>query len=826
MAESESSELLDVSPYEGGNMLDSEVFRTRDIRWISANLDMREGKAFWHQPYLERGPSNFWFHVPSAEEREEVSDIVEELELTEYIHEALHLPKAGKMTWLNVVSEDWEEWYYLTRTPNVNWTANVFHPSAEWSEMLQMAIKNAISVRWFKNNPVVPTTEWVKFTGWGDDQVPYKVNKKTLLYLTARDASTSDTVVIDKSNHHNNATWYWSPSISAWSWAYSDEKLAFMFNWSNWLYCDNKVINTSSFTISLWYYPIAATPDVNDTLISNQNDNSSCWIIVSHKNATWDLYTIYWSWWSSWEWLNNTLASFNEKYKWYHLVVTVNWNVVKRYVDWFLVSSFTWWTNINFANATNLSIWFLRSNWSTSNFRFTLWAISEVIIEEWNWNPYDIFKYYCRNSRYYCSESWENESSLLAKYMLEDDFNDVAQNHCDLNNSWAVSLALARGVKAALFPWQTNQSKLFTNELVDLPQWADSYILVSAWVMPTAHNSEEDDVIAYWKTSGSSWEIVQLYKLSPIKCGVRGQGTTWTVTAPLNKRTHIMFQKNKTSWVLYVNWVKNASATQSSTNINGKYFSLWVSAWHLNDWVNYYFKWYLKDVKVWSNSFTQWLYKNIFKHSQYLVFNIDYEPTENTLCYLPLISWAEDWSQYNRAITPDGAIMYDRDDWALFPSWSSYTGIVLPNIINSSNQYTISWRQKTLWIWWQSDARWIDLWFDSNNRIASLWGNNSLKYILKASDTTSIIVNNAWVYNTVTISNWMVKIYINWALLATWSIDTWKTCQYFRLWQEYNNAYPGQLYWYIREFIIETWVKELSQISDNYNNNKWKYLIA
>jgi hypothetical protein len=234
----------------------------------------------------------------------------------------------------------------------------------------------------------------------------------------------------------------------------------------------------------------------------------------------------------------------------------------------------------------------------------------------------------------------------------------------------------------------------------------------------------------------------------------------------------------------------------------------------------------LKDVKVWGDSFAQWLYKNVFKHSQYLVFNIDYKPTIKTLLYLPLISWAEDWSQYNRAITPDGAIMYDREYWALFPSWSSYTGIVLPNIINSSNQYTISWRQKTLWIWWQGDARWIDLWFDSNNRIASLWGNNSLKYILKASDTTSIIVNNAWVYNTVTISNWMVKIYINWALLATWSIDTWKTCQYFRLWQEYNNAYPRQLYWYIREFIIETWVKELSQISDNYNNNKWKYLIA
>lgn len=164
IAESESSELLDVSPYEGGNMLHSTIFRTRDVRWISANLDMREGKAFWHQSYLERGPSKFWFHVPSAEEREEVSDIVEELELTEYIHEALHLPKAGKMTGLDVVSEDWEEWYYFTRTPNANWTANVFHPSAEWSEMLQMAIKNAISVRWFRNTPVIPTKAWEKYT--------------------------------------------------------------------------------------------------------------------------------------------------------------------------------------------------------------------------------------------------------------------------------------------------------------------------------------------------------------------------------------------------------------------------------------------------------------------------------------------------------------------------------------------------------------------------------------------------------------------------------------------------------------------------------------
>ena len=82
MAESESSELLDVSPYEGGNMLNSGVFRTTDIRWISANLDMREGKAFWQIPVLEQWPCRFWFHVPTEEEWEEVVSIVDDLWLT------------------------------------------------------------------------------------------------------------------------------------------------------------------------------------------------------------------------------------------------------------------------------------------------------------------------------------------------------------------------------------------------------------------------------------------------------------------------------------------------------------------------------------------------------------------------------------------------------------------------------------------------------------------------------------------------------------------------------------------------------------------------
>ena len=162
MAESESSELLDVSPYEGGNMLNSEVFRTTDIRWISANLDMREGKAFWQIPVLEQWPCRFWFHVPTEEEWEEVVSIVDDLWLTESIHDALLLPKAWKKTWLNTDVDVWDEWYYHTRIPNSNWTENVFHPTSEWSEFLQMAIKNAISVRWFKNNPVIPTRAWTK----------------------------------------------------------------------------------------------------------------------------------------------------------------------------------------------------------------------------------------------------------------------------------------------------------------------------------------------------------------------------------------------------------------------------------------------------------------------------------------------------------------------------------------------------------------------------------------------------------------------------------------------------------------------------------------
>ena len=321
MAESESSELLDVSSYEGGNMLNSEIFRTRDIRWISANLDMREWKAFWHQPYLERGPSKFWFHVPSVDERQEVSDIIEELGLSEKIHEILFLPKAWKKTGLDTDVDVWEEWYYLTRIPNADWTANVFHPSAEWNEILQMAIKNAISVRWFRNSPIVPTTEWKKMSPGGWWRLPHE-------YQEVEYIESTGTQWID--------SWY----IPKWT------------SWFEMKFRNISAINT--YRTLIW-----TRTDTSTAAFWIWWMNSKCYMEMSPANIE---YT------RSDGWFNTGIdyeMSFLNK------TLICNWE------------TFQSWTNFTQDSARNLYIFSWNSNWQTQPFEAAASRMYYLKLYEW-----------------------------------------------------------------------------------------------------------------------------------------------------------------------------------------------------------------------------------------------------------------------------------------------------------------------------------------------------------------------------------------------------------------------------------------------------------
>lgn len=143
--------------------------------------------------------------------------------------------------------------------------------------------------------------------------------------------------------------------------------------------------------------------------------------------------------------------------------------------------------------------------------------------------------------------------------------------------------------------------------------------------------------------------------------------------------------------------------------------------------------------------------------------------------------------------------------------------------LTSSGTRTIVRRQKTVSIV-TSDARGIDLRFNSNNRICSLWSNNrQARYCGNGEKFNNTESANTRYNHVITIQNGTVKFYVNNVLKYTGSISTGLTSQYFRRGQEYNNAYPRQLHGYLKDIIIENKVRSDSDRTKYYNDYKGEY---
>ena len=194
----------------------------------------------------------------------------------------------------------------------------------------------------------------------------------------------------------------------------------------------------------------------------------------------------------------------------------------------------------------------------------------------------------------------------------------------------------------------------------------------------------------------------------------------------------------------------------------------------------------------------------------------------NTYAYYWLTQNWNDQSWNWRNLSVWSWITFSDENGAYFPN-SKHTWMVEPFQITSSWTWTIIWWQKTLWVV-QSDARWIDIYFNNSNRICSLWSSNKQGFYIKADINKPYTENsNTWYNHIITISNWTVKLYVDNQLRYTWSINTWLTSSYFRWWQEYNNAYPRQLYWYLKWIIVENKVYSDSERDKYWNKNKSQY---
>lgn len=204
------------------------------------------------------------------------------------------------------------------------------------------------------------------------------------------DSNDTNSIVYDKKNW-NNATRYWTASyetLTSW-------QRVLDFNWSNnWIYCSSAVITSQPLTVNLRFFS-KWSQSVDKTIISNQNDNWSRWIICAFANAN-ALFTFFWNGSSRQTTTNTVSVSHNQRINYWF---TIEWWTIKKYMNWSLVQTVNWSWTPNFTNTTALSMWFLRSNWTQSNFRFANIKLARTILETGAWSWTDFSNYYQKTKK-------------------------------------------------------------------------------------------------------------------------------------------------------------------------------------------------------------------------------------------------------------------------------------------------------------------------------------------------------------------------------------------------------------------------------------------
>ena len=198
----------------------------------------------------------------------------------------------------------------------------------------------------------------------------------TLAYFKIENTDTNSTVY-DKSSKGNNATWQGTASyetLATW-------KRVLNLTGSQGLYCNNPVITTSPYTIVVRMYRNQNNSS-DATIVSNQNDNGSRGTVLAYNGSN-QLFSFFGNG-SSWQTTNNVVNVDMNRRICYGF--TVSGSTIKKYMsdsngNISLVQTVNASGTPNFTNATNLSVGFLRSNGSQSNFRYLKGKLSSVVIE-------------------------------------------------------------------------------------------------------------------------------------------------------------------------------------------------------------------------------------------------------------------------------------------------------------------------------------------------------------------------------------------------------------------------------------------------------------
>ena len=374
---------------------------------------------------------------------------------------------------LDMIS-DGESWAVKQRLNPLTWN---FDMVGEWDVKM-------------KYNPFTSNFDMVAEWGWGGGWQPWE---NTIAYYQVNDSDTSSNVYDNYWN--NDATRYWTASYETLpSW-----KRVINFTWSNWLYCWNKVIPSQPYTINLWLYQNwSQSPD--NTVISNQNDDWNYWNILAYYDAT-TLIDFYW-WWD-WNWYSYSTDNGTALSTWtrHNVVVVVNWNTIQFYVDSVLIKTNTYAVAPDFTNSTDLSIWFLHSNWQgSSNFRFFNGKLSELIFESKGRTIQEI------------SDHYNQTKALYEGGWLPDAYQEVEYIESDVENWYG------QVIDTWIYSWETisaeikfkyNSDHFWDDRLIFGTYWtADALLLTHFFQNIRWHN------YGNWADYGDDWNI-RIIKVTP-----------------------------------------------------------------------------------------------------------------------------------------------------------------------------------------------------------------------------------------------------------------------------------------------------------------------
>ena len=166
-AENTSSTQVDTTWYWPWNYYSSDIFIAVSNDWsVNQNDDLRWGVTWTVQAM--KWPCDVWFHIPAGTELSNLSSAIAWLfslsaRATAY-EKYLFIPRAGQLTW-NGALYNTGKWYYWSTTPSDTpttiWQSKYSYKESDTTLALNTGEVRYkwMSIRPFKNEPVVPTSE-------------------------------------------------------------------------------------------------------------------------------------------------------------------------------------------------------------------------------------------------------------------------------------------------------------------------------------------------------------------------------------------------------------------------------------------------------------------------------------------------------------------------------------------------------------------------------------------------------------------------------------------------------------------------------------------